>query len=136
MFEEHYQDILVVVMPGKTASLSADTGMGELLLVARKKSEPDGKKAQRLTINLEHIPRHLAEATETAKAINKLRDIELSNGIVTLADAEETRIGQWIRVVSSGTGEPWSDAGTSNRGLAHATERLTKGYLCDLDGNC
>ncbi len=132
MLEEHYQDIVVVVMPGKTASLSADTGMGEMLLVARKKSEPDDKKATRLTINLENIPRHLAEATEIAKAINNLRDREEQNGIVSFTDAKETRVGQWIRVVSSGTGEPWSDAGTSNRGLAHATERLTKGYLCDL----
>ena len=134
MLEEHYQDIVIVVMPGKTASLSADTGMGELLLVARKKRKPDEKKAQRLTINLEQAPQHLAEASETAKAINKLREGEKSNGILTLADAEETRIGQWNRIRSSGTGEPWSEAGTSNRGLAHATERLTKGYLCDRDG--
>lgn len=65
LFETNYTDIVMVTMASdKRSTFSADTGLGEMLLVARKTSGQQGKEAVMLTVSLARPPLHPADAAE------------------------------------------------------------------------
>ncbi len=79
LIARHYRDCLVLSLAGARSeekSFSADTGMAEVLVIARKRSvsDPDPKRSQRTKstwITLRHGPRSSAEAHEVARAIRR-----------------------------------------------------------------
>ena len=115
-----YSDVIVVGMAaGEFSSLSADTGMGEMLICARK----NGGRAGVLTIiNLHRLPRDFVEAHEIVRA---LRD--------NLRDSGELKIGAHIFAtcirVHPKNGEPWGGVGVRGNETAIIAENLTKGIL-------
>ena len=148
LIEEEYQNVIVVTLSSdKQGSFSADTGMGEMLLVGQKQeTESAGVTENRrkdphddlFMVNLERPPLHMAEAAEMAKAIHKARDSRnregelLQEGRLMLGD--QVQIGQWVRKASTHTGAAWSGVGTRNRALSLVTDRLEQGFLRGLEG--
>ena len=136
MLEENYKEIVVITMVGQD-SFSADTGMGEMLLLARKKTERE-QQSSRLMVSLENFPIHLADASEIAKSINNIiSKSDKNQGILTIT-SDHARIGSWTRhpVTDNGNpnGSPWSEAGVENAGLAITTNKLKIGILTNIHG--
>ena len=66
----NYSDIMVIgTATENLQSFSADTGMGEMLLVARKGK--DGGDDKIIAANLRRLPRDFVEAHETARALQQ-----------------------------------------------------------------
>ncbi len=85
LWRKHYRDVTVVTIAGAKSedkSFSADTGMGEVLVVAHKAG--DGKPGERgLSVTLKRRPSTPMEASELARAIRaagKLRARRLEDG--------------------------------------------------------
>ena len=118
---QNYSDITIIGMATqKLKSFSADTGMGEMLLVARKTKEGDGDRNITFA-NLHRLPRDFVEAHEIARA---LRHTEKS---------EELKIGGHVFAtcvkLSSKNGEPWGAAGAKEHEIAIIAEKMTRGIF-------
>ena len=118
---QNYSDITIIGMATqKLKSFSADTGMGEMLLVARKTKEGDGDRNITFA-NLHRLPRDFVEAHEIARA---LRHTEKS---------EELKIGGHVFAtcvkLSSKNGEPWGAAGAKEHEIAIIAEKITRGIF-------
>ena len=88
-----YRDLTVVTIAAAGDSheraFSADTGIAEALVVAVKRDEPveaDESSANALYVNLRWRPRSLVEATEIARAVDRLPDIR--SGLVYIGHDE------------------------------------------------
>lgn len=74
MFAQRYQDVTVVTIAGAKSydkSFSADTGIGELLLVARKR-QSETLHNRGLFVSLRQRPRNTIEASEIGEAVRKV----------------------------------------------------------------
>lgn len=79
LFARHYRDIMILTLAGARSEdkcFSADTGMGEMLLLARKRpvrsrSTQDARQAAATWIILKRRPRSAAEAGEIARSIRQ-----------------------------------------------------------------
>ena len=86
LLSRHYQDIVIVTLAntGKNdRAFSADTGMAEVLVVAKKKVDDSSSKIQ--FANLRRRPVHHVAATEAAKSIETIRR-NSGTGHITLGD--------------------------------------------------
>ena len=98
LLASHYQDVNVITLAatGESASsFSADTGMGEALIVAVRREEPAARKesdAPATYVNLLSRPEGSVAATEIARAISRLP--RGNAGSVSTGDDE---VGSWIR---------------------------------------
>ena len=69
MIEEEFEDIITVAAP--EGSLSADTGMQEMLLAATRRKEKSRQPSPIRCVTLRSIPFRPGEASEVARAIRQ-----------------------------------------------------------------
>ncbi len=98
LLARHYRDVTVITLAttGQTSrSFSADTGMGEALIVAVKRSAPIKEieaDAPTLYVNLRRRPRRTVDATEIARVLARLPS--RATGLIHIGDDE---IGCYVR---------------------------------------
>lgn len=69
MIEEDFEDIIAII--SSEGSLSADTGMQEMLLTATRRQEKSRQPSSIHCVTLCSIPSRLGEASEVARAIRQ-----------------------------------------------------------------
>ena len=122
--ERDYEDIIAIAFTGhETGMMSADTYIGEILLIANKR--PGGEAASVLCVNLSEPPRSLAEALWYRGVISDLAQSENDAGVLSLGGV----IGSWVRAASPNPGFPWFAVGMRNHDLAAVAARLIAGEL-------
>lgn len=124
--ETQYERVTAITFTGHaSAMMSADTHMGEMLLVAEKRSEPkaDAEPAVVTCVNLSRPPQSLSEAFWHAKHIAGIRAAEGCSGVLY----EGGRLGSWTRHATPSLGFPWFALGMQNHLLAATTAHLLEG---------
>lgn len=129
LLSDHYRDLTVITIAGAGSSdksFSADTGMGEALILGRR-SQPDQERGNQVDfVNLRRSPQSLNEAIQIARSVR-----EFERG---LARSERIRIGDDpVGVCMRGSIEESGLAGVIDPELALAALSLTGGRL-GLDG--
>ena len=133
MLQQHFEDITAIaVVSGEAsgdASLSADTGMEEMLLVAtRREGLATSKSTPVHCVTLYSAFPRVGEATEIARAIERSLD--------DLEDTRPIKIGeQEIGHIALFRGEldaPWSLLGANYSELALTAQALCEGKLSHL----
>ena len=116
--ETDFDDIVAIANTGQAEhSMSADTGMNEMLVIATKKAErPDEAATGTVTaVALREPP----ETLEQGYAVG--REIALLPGD---GDEGEFAQGRWVRTKTPRIGFPWFAVGTDSTELAHAANAL------------
>ncbi len=119
----NYENITVVAMAAETLqSFSAETGMGEMLICARKNNGDGEKTSGEVTfVNLNRLPREFVEANETARA---LRGVKAEG---------ELKVGEYIFAtcvkLHPQKGESWGGGGIKNYETAEIAVNITEGML-------
>ena len=140
MFETHFDDLLLVAFPGATRggdkTLSADTAMGEMIIVGTKRSEPraDLSEADIMTVALDEPFGSIAVAAETGRSVDAaLRGREAQReGNITVGTAVT---GRWT-MLPAADGGPWAAVGAASFGAVAVAERLTRrGEFMPLDAH-
>ena len=140
MFETHFENLLLVAFPGATRggdkTLSADTAMGEMIVVGTKRSEPRSELAAAdiMTVALDEPFGSIAVAAETGRSVNAaLRGREEQReGNITVGSAVT---GRWT-VLPAADGGPWAAVGAASFGAVSVAERLTRrGEFTPLDAH-
>ena len=131
MIERNFDDILVVT--GKGRSLSADTNMNEMLLVATKRHTPRPPSGDGVSIycaNIEEMPSRVGESSEFAKSIlYNLANLSGDHKTLLMGDSEVGAITKF----QSEEGETWSHVGGRNVDLSLSATMLVKeGMLKDF----
>ena len=119
---QNYSEVVVIGMASNNLqSFSADTGMGEMLVCARKGGNIGGD----LTfINLHYLPRDFVEANETARAIRNIKTTgEIKIGAHVFATCIKTR---------TQNGDAWGAAAVKSSEMALIAEALTAGKVTTL----
>ena len=123
---KHFKDIVVIAntSTSELQSMSADTGMGEMLVVATKRETPlEGSEADELLcVNLGAAPATMAEG------------YALGREIAAMPDGHPTgtkRWGNWACLKQNGTGAPWGAVGNNNVELIAVSELMLEGTLYD-----
>lgn len=138
MFEEHFDDLLLVAFPGATRggdkTLSADTAMGEMMVVATKRSAARNAsdRADLVTVALDEPFGSIAMAAETGRAIDDLvrNREEQQEGVVTIGS---DTVGRWATFAHA-NGGPWAAVAAASLGPVRLAERLTRqGEFVPLD---
>lgn len=120
----------VVVIANTSAdelqSMSADTNMSEMLVVATKRDRSDAKQspAELLCVNLGSAPTNMAEGYALAREISEISPLGRS-GIANW--------GNWALVKERGPGEPWGAVANRNVELIAVSEQLLDGEFYDPD---
>lgn len=135
MIEDRYRDVVALTVAGGATgeeSLSSETGMSEMLLVATKGPALQSAPSPVVCVNLYQGVTEIGHARETARAV--------LHAIMTHPKAEcgEVRVGKqslgnWVRRTDTGKGDPWSELGVADAELAVAAAKLLRGELIDLD---
>lgn len=136
MIQRGFEDVLVVAKAGSSdgeEALSADTKMGEMLLVATKRRGKVQEGTTEVTAaTMNNMPTRQGEAGEYARAAvaaaRQLPDQEGSRPIMV----GDTEIGIATKCVY-GSGDPWATVGAANSDVAATAIAIVKG-LCDDDG--
>ena len=126
--ETQYERITAITFTGHaSAMMSADTHMGEMLLVAEKRSEPkaDAEPAVVTCVNLSRPPQSLSEAFWHAKHIAGISGLEGCSGVLY----EGGRLGNWIRITTRSPGFPWFALGMQSQAIAATAASLLIGEL-------
>ena len=126
--ETRYERITAITFTGHaSAMMSADTHMGEMLLVAEKRSEPkaDAEPADVTCVNLSRPPQSLSEAFWHAKHIAGISGLEGCSGVLY----EGRRLGNWIRITTRSPGFPWFALGMQSQAIAATAASLLIGEL-------
>lgn len=134
MIEQRYRNVLALTIAGGDTgetSLSSDTGMGEMLLVATKAPPSQDKSVPVVCVTLFEGLTEIGQARETARAtIESIQNHPgAENGEILVGSQ---RLGSWVRRKRTGRGEPWSELGSVHRDLAVAADKLLRGQLTDL----
>ena len=108
--------------------LSADTFMGEMLLIAVKGDSGPNKPplSPILCINLSDIPASVAEAYWFAGVINAVNPDAATSGVIAESGG---RIGSWTSITPLKPGFPWFAVGMQNQHLVSAVAQLLAGRL-------
>ena len=124
--EKDFQNIAVIANTSKDElqSMSADTGMSEMLVVATKKERRPSvwTPTEILCVNLSKSPTTMAEGYATAREIAAIPP-ESEQG--TLTHGIYTRMRQEAR------GNPWGAVGNSNNEMNNVIEALLRGEAHD-----
>ena len=107
------------------SSISADTDIGEILVVATKReSDSDAEPATSITcVNLDEYPDTIVEAKHVAKAVDSALD-QGRGGTISMAGRP---IGAWTRINMLQPRFPWFPLGTRNTALACTLASLFAG---------
>ena len=124
--EKHFDDIVVIAntSTAELQSMSADTGMSEMLIVAtkREKDSNGSDPTEILCVNLNAAPTTMAEGYALGQEI-----LAIPNGQATgIADW-----GNWARVKQHQSGLPWGAVGNSNVDMIAVSEALLDGKVFD-----
>ena len=105
-------------------SMSADTGMGEMLVVATKRETPLERSEvdELLCVSLSAAPATMAEGYALGREIAAIPD-----GSPTGTE----RWGSWAHLKQNGTGAPWGAIGNRNVELTAVSELMLEGRLYD-----
>ena len=103
--------------------MSADTNMGEMLLVASKRTQKSANRI--LSANLSVPPRSPVEAFWYRRLIADASQSGRNAGILSLGGT----IGNWVRVASPDPGFPWFAVGMRNYDLASIAASLLDGEM-------
>ena len=130
MLEEHLDDMLVVAtrahkrLKGDQQSVSADTGMEEMMLVGtvRAVARGKGESGKLMAVTLEEAPQEAGEGPEVGKAILEAAGGKGPSRPVRLG---ETDIGILMEYETEG-GAPWSAVAAEDPALVHSIHRLKK----------
>ena len=110
--EKDFQDIVAIANTSSTSlqSMSADTGMSEMLVVATKRpSRPTNwRKTRILCVNLNSAPTTMAEGYAMAQEIAAIQ-VNRDQGLLTH--------GSYSRIDQNEAGFPWTAVGNSNNEL-------------------
>ena len=125
--EKDFQDIVAItnVAASELQSMSADTGMGEMLVIATKRDgvrPSEWQETDLLCVNLHMAPRTLAEGYALAREITGIPQ-DASFGLLT--------DGSYIRTPQVKAGEPWGAVGNSNNELTAVSMELLNGKAYD-----
>ena len=126
LIEAEYEDVVVVTIAasGNTdRAFSADTGMAEVLVVAKKRTGRDSVAGSTLFANLRRRPKSLLEATDVARAIRETPRDGGRAGWLLVGDSSVA--GSYVRDKLSSTGA----AGVRNPDLASTMLALGAGVL-------
>ena len=123
--ETDFDDIVVIANTGQAEhSMSADTGMNEMLVIATKKAErPDEVGIGTITaVALSQPPESLEQGYAVGREIAHLP-----------ADGDEGEFaqGRWVRMKTPRIGFPWFAVGTGSTELAHVADALIGGDYWD-----
>ena len=137
MVEQRYRNVIALTIAGGATgktSLSSDTGMGEMLLVATKAPPSQDRSVPVVCVTLFKGLTEIGQARETARAaVESIQHHpEAANGEILVGSQ---RVGSWVRRNRTGKGEPWSELGSVHGDLAVAAEKLLRGKLTDLRCN-
>lgn len=125
--EREYRDITAIAFAGHdNPMMSADTHMGEMLVLARKGASVEPTSI--LSVNLSVAPTSLLDAFWYANLMN---DIEESSRNSDVIHDMSKRIGNWTRARSPRPGFPWFVVGMRNHHLAAVSAELMDGKLYD-----
>lgn len=132
MIEHEFTDIIAITTAagkalGKNA-LSADTMMGEMILVATRRRD-SGERAPIRCITLYEPVTRPGEAGETARAIFNAVGKAGGAGASQPIIVGETEIGQVCVFDAGGEGAPWGPLGVTHADLAFATDALIHGRI-------
>ena len=124
--EKDFENIVAIanVSSAELQSMSADTGMNEMLVVATKrhKRPKEWRPTEILCVNLDAAPATLAEGYSLAKEIAAIPETQVKGPL---------SCGSYIRFQHDGPGFPWSAVGNSNNDLSLVTAALLKGNAYD-----
>ena len=104
LLERFYSDLIVVSIANAQqggSAFSADTGMGEVLVIATRNECEHMTKPQVTYINLDHRPTSIAEASETARTITNIEQ-KSKKGLLKIGS--DLQIGHYIRSKSGFNG--------------------------------
>ena len=141
MWGRQYEDIRVVTLSApriRNCAFSADTGMGEVLFVGRRRNGVPlpPQKRRGIFIVLNKLPETEIAAAEIAQilrramrgSIRKLEDGPSMEG--TRLNAGETHIGEMLDApLPAYTGDPWGVVRMRDFSLAQTVHALTRGRL-------
>ncbi len=124
--EKDFENIVAIanVSSAELQSMSADTGMSEMLVVATKRGKRPKKwqPTEILCVNLNAAPATLAEGYAMAKEIAAIPETS-PQGILSC--------GSYTRFQHDGAGFPWGAVGNSNNELTQVTTALLNGAAYD-----
>ena len=124
--EKDFQDIVVIanVSGRELQSMSADTGMSEMLVVATKRPKRPKKwqPTEILCVNLHHAPATLSEGYAMAQEIAAI-PTDSRRGLLSR--------GNYTRFQHDGPGFPWGAVGSSNNDLTLVMTALLNGSAYD-----
>ena len=133
MLVTEFEDILAVAVPsgsGGAENMSADTHMGEMLLVATKRKTKSDDMSPVLCISLDKLPNRSGEAGEYGRvmmqAVHAMTD---SHCPIVAGDAE---IGRVVRFDPPQASSPWSHLSADNAELSTVASMLACGVFEDL----
>ena len=134
--EHNFTDILAVAISGRRSgdSLSEDTSIGEMLLVAKKLKRPRTAASPVYCATLHTHPHEVWEAGEVARATSSALNRMKKSGVETKTITVGTRAGHIYKLVPDGRGAPWSPLGVMDIRLARAAIHAARGEFCFLDG--
>ena len=120
---EYHNAITISTAAGDGASMSADTGVQEMLIVATKRANPAQTGDQSITcVNLTRTFATKIEAKMFADAIRR----EIAQGRATGEIIVGEAVGTYYRMTGLGQGKPWSALGSSGD-YTILTEYVTNG---------
>ena len=124
--EKDFQDIVVIAntAPGELQSMSADTAMGEILVVATKKSQRPTiwSPTNILCVNLHTSPTSMAEGYAIAREIANIPNDDWQ-GVIPHGNYS------WAKQVEAGF--PWGAVGNTNNEVTVVNEALLAGKAYD-----
>lgn len=136
MILSDFKDIVAVTRGGRDdkESLSADTHLAEMLLVATRQGL-DERPADRIVkcVVLTRMPVRIGEAGEYARSIESALVTDVRNRKPVFIGDEE--VGRIVDFSVEEAEEPWSHLGVLNPDLAIASRTVAQGVLTDIFGS-
>ena len=133
--ENEYREVIVLsTAAGDGASMSADTSIQEMLLIATKKSRPErgpdeiGGDRAVTCVNLTRTFKNKVEAKMFADALRR----EMAKGESTGEISVGGVVGTYYRMTGLGKGKPWSALGSSGK-YTTLVEEITAGKAWNPD---
>ena len=136
MIVRDFKDIVVVTRVGSVAgkeAMSADTGMGEMLLIASLRNRHSKDNSEICCVSLNRMPNRLGEAGEFGRSITRAIDgMKYGSNPIMIGNDE---VGQVSRMEIS-SNEPWSDLGVLNTQTSAFSKKLvSESVLLDITGS-
>ena len=127
--------VLSIAANGRDMSFSSDTGMGECLVIARKRRLGEARAQRSTFVSLHHRPEGFAHASTIAKGITScgtIRQVEdgpYDGTPLMVGDGPSAQISNLLTVPNDGKGENWGAVRLLDYSLAQAAYALSHSRL-------